>query len=64
MDYTTAVTWFFLGAYVPVLYYYLSLIEPYASYLPGGISQYYKVHKQIKVKFDDIIGMDHIKKEL
>ena len=62
---------FFLGLYLfscgaifTGCYQYLASIEPFCFYLPGGLGQYYKVHKNITTKFNDIIGSESIKEEL
>jgi cell division protease FtsH len=63
-DYITFLSGMCIGIYIAMIYKYLSVIEPFCFYLPGGIGQYYKVHKEVVTKFNDVIGSDDIKKEL
>jgi ATP-dependent Zn protease len=63
-DFITAISYVAIGIYFTVVYKYLSLIEPFCFYLPGGIGRYYKVHKDIKTKFSDVVGSEEIKEEL
>ena len=53
-----------MGIYIVLFYQFLSKLEPFCFYLPGCIGQFYKVHKDVKTKFDDIIGAGDIKDEL
>lgn len=39
-------------------------IEPFCYYFSFTQKRFYKVHKDINVKFDDIVGMDEIKAEI
>lgn len=63
-DITVNLSWLFLGGYIVWLYTYLSEIEPFCFYLPGGLGKYYKIHKNIETKFSDVVGCDEIKEEL
>lgn len=53
-----------LGIILVKGYEYLSNHEPFCFYLPGGIGKYYKVRTEKKITFQDVIGAEHIKKEI
>ena len=63
-SFTEACSYIGLGIYLSGMYYYLSTIEPFCFYLPGGLGKFYKIHKNITTKFDDIVGCEKIKDEL
>lgn len=52
------------GVYLAFCYYMFSISEPFCFYLPGGMGSCYRIHKEAKTKFSDVIGMHHIKKDL
>ena len=63
-DFITAISYIGIGVYFTFIYNYLSMLEPFSFYLPYGIGRYYKVHKDIKTKFSDVVGSEEIKEEL
>ena len=53
-----------LGIASCLWYFYISTIEPFCFYLPGGLGRHYKICKNISTRFSDIVGCEEIKEEI
>lgn len=52
------------GAILTMSFWGLTMIEPFCYYIPWTIGKFYKHHKDVKTKYNDVIGCDDLKKEI